>query len=357
MSKYNKLISKLDIDETLTKKKRKGKDFIFNKVKQTVPLVEDLNMSADLLFLPTTKNNEKYLLVIVDLATDEFDMEPLKSKEPDAILKAMKLIFSRKYLNRPEASFLTDDGNEFKGSVKKYLYDVNIFHRVALPGRHKQNSNVESLNNILGRFFNGYMNTKEIKLNKTYREWTDIVNVLRVELNKIRRKKMPLNPRTVIYDFPDTSHEPEFEVGNYVHRALDKPRNALNEQQSGNFRQGDFRFDPIPRKIIKLLYYPAGYRYIISGIPNASYAEFELIKADYEDEEEEVEEVKEFVDMTYNRKEKQWYYKVWFFNEPKKNAGWLSHSQLMETLSLDIIKEFVNLYKSKKLKKNKKSKK
>ena len=351
MSKYKNLITQLNIDESLTKKKKGKKKF--NKVKQSIPLVEDLNLSADLLFLPTTKQNFKYLLVIVDLASDEFDIEPLKSKEPKEIIKAMDTIFKRKYLNKPKASFLTDDGNEFKGEVNKYFKDLNVLRRVALPGRHKQNSSVESLNKILGRFLNGYMNSKELNTGKVYKEWTDIVDTLRTELNKIRKKTMPVNPRTVIYDFPDTHEEPEFNIGNYVHIALDKPRNALNEELQGNFRQGDYRYDPVPKKITKIFYYPAGYRYMVSGITNASYAEWELIKSDYNDDEDEVDEIKEIIDMTYNRKEKMWYYKIWMFGERKTNSGWYSRQSLLETIEEDALQEFIDLYKSK-LKKKKK---
>ena len=50
----DKLIKKLNIDETYTKA---PKQKVFNKVKDNVPHVEDYNFMADLLLLPETKKD------------------------------------------------------------------------------------------------------------------------------------------------------------------------------------------------------------------------------------------------------------------------------------------------------------
>ena len=70
----------------------------YNRVKDNVAPIENQNFMADLLFLPTTKQDFKYLFVIVDLATDEFDCEPLKNKEPVNVVKAIEKIKKRKYI-------------------------------------------------------------------------------------------------------------------------------------------------------------------------------------------------------------------------------------------------------------------
>ena len=46
---------------------------------------------ADTLYLPTANLGYKYLFVIVDLATNKFDIEPVKNKEADTTFKAMKI--------------------------------------------------------------------------------------------------------------------------------------------------------------------------------------------------------------------------------------------------------------------------
>ena len=72
---------------------------------------------ADLLFLPQTDSGYRYLLVMVDLANDEFDIEEMRNKESATVLKAMKNIFRRGILKKPYASIRTDAGSEFKGGI------------------------------------------------------------------------------------------------------------------------------------------------------------------------------------------------------------------------------------------------
>ena len=71
-------------EESFTKNIQKPK--FYNKVKDNVAPIEDKNFMADFLFLPTTKEKFKYLLVVVDLATDEFDMEPMRDKNPENVM-------------------------------------------------------------------------------------------------------------------------------------------------------------------------------------------------------------------------------------------------------------------------------
>ena len=61
-------------------------------------------MMCDLLHLPTTKYRYKYLVVIVDLWSNNFDIEPIRNKTPDDVLKAMKKILSREYIPDIKAS-------------------------------------------------------------------------------------------------------------------------------------------------------------------------------------------------------------------------------------------------------------
>ena len=144
------IIKKLGIDETFSKPTKKPKKF--TTVKQNIPMKEDMNFMADLLFLPETKDKYRYLLTVFDLASNEFDIEPLKNKEPSDVLKAMKEMFTRKFIKKPYGSIATDAGNEFKGVFRKWMYDESIFHKTTMPDRHTQMANVESLNKQLGSY-------------------------------------------------------------------------------------------------------------------------------------------------------------------------------------------------------------
>ena len=345
----NDLIKKYDIDETLTRPSKQTKKKRYNRIKDNIPLKEDYNFMADVLHLPKDKKGYQYLLVVVDLATDEFDMEPMKTENSDETLKAIKAIFQRNHLNKPYASIRTDGGASFKKGFAKYLYDESILHNVALAGRHKQMSAVESLNRTLGRFFNGYMNSIELKTGKIYREWTDIVDKLRIDMNKLRKKDVSnIDLATHKYPVPDTTKsKPKYNVGDFVYRKLDKPKNALNETiNSDVFREGDFRFDPIPVKIKQILYYPGKvtYRYMLSGIKNASFTEDELMPAP--DAEEEQVEIKMILDKRFFDGED--HYQVWMYGELKKDAGWYAKSDLLKTVDKKLLDDFDKSIKKKK---------
>ena len=102
-----------------------------------MPQIEDYNFQADLIMLPQTKAKYRYLLTVLDLATNECDFEPLKIKEPKEVLRAIQKIFKRPYLNIPYASIRTDAGNEFKGEFEAFFNKNNVIHPVKV-GRHKQ---------------------------------------------------------------------------------------------------------------------------------------------------------------------------------------------------------------------------
>ena len=344
--KFNDLLDKLKIDEKYTKSVKKPKNF--TKIKQNVPLVSDWNFMADLLFLPETKQGYKYCLVMTDLSNGDFDISPLKTKEPSEVLKGMKAMFKRKFIKEPYASIQTDAGNEFNGVFAKWMYDESIYHKVALPNRHSQMSNVESLNKQLGRLFNGYMNRMEEETGKTYKEWTDPIDIIRVELNKYRKKELPKHWVDYPYEDIDPTKKALFKEGDVVYRLLEAPHNSLGHAQSTKaFRMGDTRWDiKQPRKIVQVLPYAGDipFRYMLEGIPNASFTEAQLKLT--KDEKQSKYIVKKILDK---KKEKnKLFYLIWWKGYLKKDATWESKASLIEDGLAETIKEFEQSLKDKK---------
>ena len=116
----------VEIDEYLTQPLRKEKQF--TKFDDMAPQMHNFNHMCDILVLPTTEEGFNGLLVVVDLGSHMFDMEPIKFKTSDHLLKALQEIYKRGILKKPEYSMATDDGSEWKGSFNKWLYDNSIFH-------------------------------------------------------------------------------------------------------------------------------------------------------------------------------------------------------------------------------------
>lgn len=128
-TKYDKLITELKIDETYTNPKGR-KRIKFDHVKDLIVPKQDYAFQSDILMLPKTKSGFRYLLVIVDLWSDEIDAEPLKTKNSSEVLDAMKKIFKRPHLNKPFTCEQMQGAN-FKVKLKNiYIIIYFTFCRV-----------------------------------------------------------------------------------------------------------------------------------------------------------------------------------------------------------------------------------
>ena len=80
-----------------------------------VPHMNDIQPNcvyqADLIYLPTDPDGSKFALVVVDVSTGKTDAEPLKERNAEAVLKAIKTIFNRKILIEPKYILQTDNGS------------------------------------------------------------------------------------------------------------------------------------------------------------------------------------------------------------------------------------------------------
>jgi hypothetical protein len=293
-SKFKNLLADLNIDEKFNKKV--NKDRTFNSVKDGTVLIENYNMMCDLLFLPTARFGFKYCFVIVDLATDKFDIEAIKNKEPDTVLRAMLKCFKRDYVKQPEISIQTDGGKEFKGVFHKWLYEHDILQKTAMAYRHQQMSNIEALNKQLARLFNGYMNHKEEKTGKIFKNWIEIIPEVREKLNELRNKDLPIDPykhkypafnpkiikRKIKNKIVEMEQPAKFKEGDMVYHKLEYPRNALGKKQNtAQFRMGDYTYSKDPKEVIIVQYMggDVSYRYVLDGLNNVSFTEHELMKA------------------------------------------------------------------------------
>jgi hypothetical protein len=338
-SKLDTLLQKLNIDNKLTKPIY----YKFPTVKEHIFPKSGYNYQCDTLMLPTTKLGFRYLLVMVDLWSNFFDIEPVKNKQAETMLQAMKTIFKRDYLKKPEATLKTDQGTEFKHTFDQFLFDNSILHLTSLPDRHKQMANVESLNRDLGKLFMTYLTNKSHESGNDYNEWTDIVDTVRTELNNIKNHPKDLNPRT--HTPPEINiKEPKYNLGDLVYRRLEKPLNKFGDKyMNQRFRAGDSRFETNePRKILNIVAYKNSWRYILNGFPNVSYDQAELMPAK--------ESVEKFIVYKIIGKKKVKgvvYYLVWWKNENKSEATYEPEDQLLEDGIHEYIQEFEDEQKGK----------
>ena len=277
---------------TLTKppKKDKGEEIPTHKA-----LIKDSIQQGDLLFLPEDKGY-KYLLVVVDVATKAADAEPLKNKESKTVLKALKRIWKRKYLNPPSVIFKTDDGKEFKGYVKKYFESSdNATLKNSRVARHRQTAVVEALNKTLGRIIALKQKNFELIHKQENKEWVETIPQIMKLYNEIILKR----PKIGIKEFFKMPYIPKdiLKRGDLVKIILDYPQNIDGKRLHGTFRTGDFRYDNNKlRKIEGVLITPGQPPiYTIEGIDNTGYTRNQLLyNPEEQDKPEEIEDNKRY---------------------------------------------------------------
>ena len=80
---------------------------------------KDFIHQADLLYLPHEKGS-KYVITVVDMSSRLVDAEPLKKRDADSVIEAIKIIYKRNILSMPK-EMQTDAGAEFKGNFNAWL--------------------------------------------------------------------------------------------------------------------------------------------------------------------------------------------------------------------------------------------
>ena len=141
------------------------------------------------------------------------------------------------------------------------------------------------------------------------------------------------NPDLVIHDIP------KFKIGQVVHYKLDSPENALgNKQPTSNFRTGDYRYSNAPRKITQILYFndQPYFRYMLEGIPNASYSEYQLIKSRYKQSRYKV---KKIIDDRFVNNKRE--FLMWWDKYLKSQSTWEKESELRKDGISQMIDEYL----------------
>lgn len=326
----------LDIDEQFYKPARKNNTR--TSIKDVVTMIPNYNYMADLIQLPKTTKGFIYLLVIVDLATNLFDCEPIKNKESATVLEATKKIFGRKIIKIPYSSIKTDGGTEFKSVWHKWINSKDIFHPISSPHRHTQLSVINNLCKQIEYYLFMFMNQMEIKTAKPYNNWTDIIDLVRDELNKVRKRKA-YTPKTIFQqvDKPVKTSGNKFKVGDVMYYALDYPIDSLGRKQpTSTFRTGDRRWSYVPKKIIKLEYYPNEIRYILNIPQHVAFKENQLMKAGKHESEKFIVE-KIIGKKIENRKV---YYLIKWKGYPKEKATWEPKTLLIQ----DGLNQMIGIY-------------
>lgn len=346
-NKFKNVLDKLKIDEFYTKFDKRQKKY--NKFINSIVPEKDFNYMGDLIIMPKTIEGYKYLLTVVDLATNKFDIQPMKNKTARDTLEAYKQIIKRKILTLPEISFKTDNGTEFKGEFNAYLESNKIFHKLSKAYNHKQQAPIEGLNKTLTRILMNYLNDKELKLDKPYTNWTDILPEIRKHLNEYRERDLNKLKKYQSNHYFDSlkAGKPEFKINQLVHYKIFQPQDRSGKVLNNGWRNGDRRISIDARKITDIIYMPdyPFYRYVLQGLNNISFSKYDLKPAN-----DSVKENTYSVNKLIGKKieKKKAYYLTWFKGYKKDTATWEPETQLIEDGLKDYIDKFNLEQKNKK---------
>ena len=131
------------------------------------------------------------------------------------------------------------------------------------------------------------------------------------------------------------------EVGQKVHIPLDKPQNIKSQRLTGQFRAGDLRYEPKPRKIESVLIgNPTVYQ--VEGLPTSVYTREMLIldtgkKAKPTKQKYTVEKI-----MGKKRINNRIHYKIKWKGYPMSESTWEPRTDLIKMIP-DLINEYENI--------------
>jgi hypothetical protein len=169
----------------------------------------------------------------------------------------LQKIYKRSYLDIPYR-LEVDDGTEFKKSFRQY-FEGKLILRVKEPGRHRQQSVVESMNGTLGKLLFMRMYELEEQTGKVNGDWVKFLPTVVKEINNHLSHEA--------HDI-DASDEKNISsatgiarnilmIGTRVRIQLDNPiENITNKKLIGKFRKTDIRFTKEPQEITRIYLNP-----------------------------------------------------------------------------------------------------
>lgn len=302
---------------------------------------KNVSHQVDLLFLPYDENN-KYLLVCVDVATHTVDAFPLKTKNAETVKDALEKIYKGKYLKRPKY-LEVDDGSEFKGAFKSFYEKNDVKMVVKLPGRSRQQSVVEYMNGLISSIIQRYQIAQELHSGVPFVKWVHLIKPIIQELNKNFQKE---TKETI--EEAGRCEGPScalLNIGEPVRVILDKPQDFTTKKRlNGSFRIGDIRWNPEIKTIKNVQLEPnQPAMYEIKGLPKVRYTKNQLQKVNSNEvlppvHKDTLFKFEKIIDKRKFKNKIQ--YLIKWKNYPSSENSWESRTELIKDGLEDEIKKF-----------------
>lgn len=196
----------------------------------------------DILYLPTTDDGYKYLLLIIDCYNNLAEARPLKVQYMSEIIKQINDIYKKSKLLKKPRLIMSD--NQFNNTIyKKWCEKNNINYQFAYPLRHSQLSHINRLCQTIGTALIKLMEQRELDTNKTFTNWTEWMKLV---LDIYNNKYQGMKPKETTEDIVINKNNnelllPKQKVRLYIHP--DHPINIWNGRLQGKRRGSDIKYE------------------------------------------------------------------------------------------------------------------
>lgn len=208
---------------------------------------------ADVLYMPDD-DGYSYALTVVDCSSRLTDARPLKTRDAQTVLNAIKDIYKGKILKQPNI-LQVDNGSDFKSVFKSYFEKQNVIIMTAQTGRHRQIALAEARNGAISKPLLTRMVAEELVTGEQSNDWVkflpDVIKMLN-EHYEIKDAKQP--SEKIEYHHKDKI---VYDIGTLVRYKLDAPVSVTTGKKiDSKFRNGDVRYSLKPVKIIATIIDP-----------------------------------------------------------------------------------------------------
>ena len=212
---------------------------------------------ADLLFLPHDKvygNTYKYVLNVIDVASEYKASRPLRTKEAKEVAEMFKDIYKKGPLRYPEQLHV-DKGNEFKGEVLKLMkeHDVPV-KSVVTKYHHSFTAFVENFNKILAQLLFKLQDSQELRSGEDSKIWVKYLYKTISNLNNTKLKRIGMAPAKAIKldevtlklkPYPKEDIAPEDGLYRYFLEPGEENNDSKRRATDNIWSRGTFRLDHI----------------------------------------------------------------------------------------------------------------
>ena len=182
------------------------------------------NLSIDAIYVPESRNHEKYFLVIIDACSRYVTLHPLRDLSAES---ASGIIMKHMHRFGIPLQICTDNSTQFKSVFEEMLSILSIHDYKIQPYSHQENSLVERANKEVLRHLRNFIFNSKVIAN-----WPDFISQVEQIMNSHVSKSTGVAPVDMVFAgqvdlnagklFPQTPHPEQVPMSEYMKKLIDQ---------------------------------------------------------------------------------------------------------------------------------------